>query len=67
MITKPSTEELLEKTNDRYELVTIISKRARQLIDGAEAMIDTNEESKLTIASMEFDEGKYQVKNSDEE
>ena len=58
MINKPSTEELLNKSINRYDLVSAISKRARQLQSGVEPLIDTDESSKVTIASLEFKEKK---------
>jgi DNA-directed RNA polymerase subunit omega len=66
MINKPSTEELLTKSINRYDLVSAISKRARQLQDGQEKLVETDEPSKVTIASLEMKEGKINIikKNS---
>lgn len=66
MINKPSTEELLTKSINRYDLVSAISKRARQLQDGQEKLVETEEPSKVTIASLEMKEGKINIikKNS---
>ncbi|MBR3673748.1 MAG: DNA-directed RNA polymerase subunit omega [Clostridia bacterium] len=61
MINKPSTEELLNKSINRYDLVSAISKRARQLQDGQEKLIETDEPSKVTIASLEMKEGKINI------
>lgn len=66
MITKPSSEELLKKVNDRYQLVTIIARRSRQLIDGDEAKVNTKEKSPLTIASLEFAKGEFDILKDDE-
>lgn len=38
----PSIVELLEKVNSRYTLVTMASKRARQLTEGKETLLDEN-------------------------
>lgn len=54
MLNKPDPEELLPKVENRYELVNVIAKRARQLAGGAETKIKTKELSKVTIASLEF-------------
>lgn len=43
----PSVMDLLEKVDDRYSLVTITSRRARQLIEGQDPLIITK--SKKTI------------------
>lgn len=55
----PSIVDLLSKVENRYCLVTVTSKRARQLIDGDEAMVKVQEAYKpLTIAINEVNEGK---------
>lgn len=61
MINKPSTEELLTKSINRYDLVSAISKRARELQDGKEALVKTEEPSKVTVASLEVKEGKIHI------
>lgn len=66
MITNPSTDKLLEKTSNSYELVNIISKRARQLSQGRQAMVNTQENSDITIASLEFYEEKLFSLNKEE-
>ena len=45
----PSVVDLLKKVEDRYSLVIVTSRRARQIIDGAKP---------LTIAINEVNEGK---------
>ena len=68
MIVKPSTTDLLKKVSNGFELSMVIAKRARQIQDGKEPMIDTKEKSSITIASLEFAEDKYKViKLADEE
>ena len=61
MINKPSTEELLNKSINRYDLVSAISKRARQLQGGEEILIETQEPSKVTIAALELKQGKIHI------
>ena len=61
MINKPSTEELLSKSINRYDLVSAISKRARELQDGKEKLVNTDEPSKVTVASLELKEGKIHI------
>ena len=39
MLTDPPIEKLLPNTECAYELVALVSKRARQLVDGAQPMI----------------------------
>jgi len=51
----PSVVELLEKVNDRYSLVILTSKRARQIINGSDPKISINSKKPLTIAINEVD------------
>lgn len=46
----PSISELLTKVDNRYSLVVITSKRARQLIDGEKKLVETDSIKSLTIA-----------------
>ena len=44
MMVKPTTAELLEKTNDnKFRLVIATAKRARQIADGSEKLTDVDE------------------------
>lgn len=61
MINKPNVEELLEKASNRYELVNAVSKRARQIVSGNKAKIETKEKSAVTISSLELDQEKYKI------
>ncbi|MBR6504222.1 MAG: DNA-directed RNA polymerase subunit omega [Clostridia bacterium] len=61
MIVEPSVTELLKKVNNRYELVIATSKRARQISNGETPLVNTDEESTVTIASIEIAEGKVNV------
>jgi DNA-directed RNA polymerase subunit omega len=51
----PSVVDLLEKIHDRYSLVILTSKRARQLIEGSEPKITIDSKKPLTIAINEVD------------
>jgi DNA-directed RNA polymerase subunit omega len=53
----PSVMDLLNKVDDRYSLVIITSKRARQIIEGREPLIVTKSKKALTIAINEVNEG----------
>ncbi|SHI73193.1 DNA-directed RNA polymerase subunit omega [Dethiosulfatibacter aminovorans DSM 17477] len=55
---KPSIDELLEKVESRYMLVTIISKRARDIVEGEEILIKTTQLKPVNIAVEEFYAGK---------
>lgn len=58
MMVKPSVQELLEKVDNRYRLVVITSKRARQIAEGDLCMTRVKEKSPVTLAANEIAEGK---------
>lgn len=58
---KISIDELNRMVDSRYSLVTIISKRARQIIDGSECLIKTSTKKPVAIAIEEFYAGKYKA------
>ena len=65
----PSIVDLLEKVDNRYSLVIITSKRARQIIDGSEAYVTVPSNKPLTVAINEVNDGfvKYEnIKNDNE-
>lgn len=53
----PSIVDLLAKVENRYSLVIITSKRARQIIDGNKPLIDTEKSKPLTVAINEVNSG----------
>lgn len=68
MLTKPTIEELLPKTENRYVLSMLTAKRARQLVYGGQPMVDTDTENVVSIAAEEINadqvkalQGKYDV------
>ena len=61
MMVKPTVKELLTKVDNRFGLVVATAKRARQIANGDEVLIDTAEESPVTIAANEIAEGKITV------
>ena len=61
MIVKPTVTELLKKAKNRYELVIATSKRARKIAMGSEPLVDTLEESPVTIAAEEIAAGKEEI------
>ena len=56
----PSVVDLLKKTRDRYSLVILTSKRARQIIEGSEPKISVDSNKPLTIAINEIDEDAFE-------
>ena len=65
MMVKPTVNELLEKIDDRYKLVILTSKRARQLSEGATPLTDKKEECMVTLAAQEIAEGKVVIEEDE--
>ena len=66
MIVEPTTTKLLQKVSNGFELSMVIAKRARQLQDGKEPKVETKEKSSITIASLEFEQDKFNVVKTDD-
>ena len=54
----PSFETFSNKVVSRYSLVVATAKRARQLVSGAEVLVDTESTKPVTIAMEEISSGK---------
>lgn len=57
---KPSINEVLAKINNRYYLVGTVAKRAREIVDGSEAYVNSkiNKDKPVMLATEEISEGK---------
>jgi len=62
MIVKPTVKELLTKVDNRFELVIMTAKRARQIAQGHDVLTKVDEESPVTLAANEIAEGKVTIK-----
>ncbi|MCG8541050.1 MAG: DNA-directed RNA polymerase subunit omega [Clostridia bacterium] len=51
---KPPINQLLEKVDSRYTLVIAAAKRARQLIEGSDSLIDIESNKPVTVATNEI-------------
>ncbi len=58
MLIKPTLESLMTKVDSKYTLVTLAAKRARQLTDGDELLVDVDTTKVVSIAMEEIDQGK---------
>ncbi len=58
MLIKPTLESLMTKVDSEYTLVTLAAKRARQLTDGDEPLVDVDTTKVVSIAMEEIDQGK---------
>lgn len=56
-VNKPAIDELCKKVDSRYTLVVEASKRARELVGGAQALIDPKDMKPVSIAVDEIDRG----------
>ena len=58
MLIKPTLESRMTKVDSKYTLVTLAAKRARQLTDGDEPLVDVDTTKVVSIAMEEIDQGK---------
>ena len=63
----PSVVDLLKKVEDRYSLVIVTSRRARQIIDGCQVLTNNPSKKPLTIAVNEVNEGAISYHKTDKE
>ena len=68
-INKPGIEELKKKSDSSYTLVIQVSRRARQLMDGAQTLLEDDEQKPLSQAISEINRGliTYHRKLEDEQ
>lgn len=59
----PSFDHVLEKGDSRYTLVMLTAKRARQIVEGSEPLIETDSHKPVTIAIEEIVGGKVKYRN----
>lgn len=62
----PSVVDLVKKAGDRYSVVVITAKRARQIISGSRPLIDSDLSKPLTIAIEELNEEKFEFEKAEE-
>ena len=58
MIIKPTVTDLLKIVDNRFELVTMTAKRARQISKQGFTLTKVQEKSPVTLAANEIAEGK---------
>lgn len=54
----PSINDLLKNVDSRYTLVLLVSKRARQIVDGAEPLVEPKSSKPVSVAVQEVSEHK---------
>ena len=60
-----TVEDCLEYVNNRYELVLLASKRARQIALGSDALVPANDDKPTVIALREIAENLVTTENID--
>ena len=58
MLTDPTLEQLLPKASCAYELAVLVSKRASQIVEGAQPMIPDQADNAVSLACKEILEDK---------
>ena len=61
MLVKPTVLELLEKVDNRFQLVVMTARRARQSPGGDKTKTEVKETSPVTLAANEIAEGKVTI------
>ena len=65
MLVEPPVTEILKKVDDRYSLIIMTSKRARQIAAGAKKLTEAEDKSPVTLAVDEIFEGSvYEIKDT---
>lgn len=68
MMVKPAVTDLLEKVDNRYSLIIMTAKRARQIASGETPMTSVDEASPVTLAVNEIYEDKvYRIDEKTED
>ena len=64
---EPSLKKLVDNVGDRYHLVIVTAKRARDLVNGSMPLVDIDSTKPVTVAVHEISKGKvrYTVDESD--
>lgn len=63
-----SLDALIDKVDCRYELVTVVSKRAKMLIDNPDAkLVECGDKKPVIQAATEFGNGCYTYHHSSEQ
>lgn len=64
MMIYPTLSTLLDKVDSKYSLVVAVSKRARQIVDGQNSLVESNSIKPVSIAIQEISEGKIRCVKS---
>lgn len=61
----PAIDDLMEKVDNKYSLILVVAKRAREIIDGANPKLEFKNNNPVSIATQEVYEGliKFEYKD----
>lgn len=61
----PSNRQILKDGDSKYTMVMVVAKRARQIVDGSESLVETKSNKAVTIAMQELLEEKIEYTSPD--
>lgn len=61
---EPSLDTLSKRVDSKYTLVVAAAKRARQLVEGSEKLVDVKSDKPVTIALFEINSGKIKYERT---
>ena len=65
VVNKDVEEGETKIVNSRYSIVMATSRRARQIIGGGDAMVDSKDKKPLSVAVEELNQGKIKILGSE--
>jgi len=63
---EPSLEVLLDRVDSKFSLITMVSKRARQLNNGYPRLVKSNSMKNVTVALEEIADGKVALRHKND-
>ncbi|MDR0854326.1 MAG: DNA-directed RNA polymerase subunit omega [Clostridiales Family XIII bacterium] len=67
MLLYPSINEIRTRADSRFTLVILAAKRARDLVDGKPAIVDTPNNVPISVAAVEIADGEITYKGAEVE
>lgn len=65
MMIEPPIDKMVEKTGCKYALVSLVTKRARYLLDKKAEMLEATGERAISVAAREVYSGKVEARTED--
>lgn len=64
MMNQPSLDEMRDRVDSRYTLVVCVAKRARQLLEGQQPLVEAPSTKPVTVAMHELAQGKIEYERT---